>query len=146
MKHDPAQGDRAQCCSVYWENCSFLVEVFDTGIHEALQNAPGGVITADFIRGTTEPSVPGTQLAIAVSLVPAALPEICARHGASVSAFREIKARYSKDIEGPRMIVSVTDAQGHRSETEYSGYSSKRVKSLDSLGRMRSKPVRKSST
>ena len=144
MKHDQLRAMAHNVAASIGEGCSFLVGIYDIGMREALQNAPGGVITADFMRGTIEPAVPGSQLAVAVSLVPAALPEFCAKHGVSVSAFRELQARYSLGIEGLKMTVSVADANGHRSETEYGGFSSKRVRSRDSLGRIRAKPVRKS--
>src|SRR4051812_32142132 len=90
MKHDQLRAI-AHNVAASIGDCSFLVGVYDTGLHEALQNAPGGVITADFLRGTIEPSASGTQFATAVSLVPGAFPEICAKHGVSISAFREIK-------------------------------------------------------
>ena len=144
MKHDQLRALAHNVAASIGEGCSFVVGVYDTGVCEALESSPDGVITADFLRGVTEPRAPKSQFAIAVSLVPAALPELCAKHGISVSSFREMKARYSLGIDGRRMTVSIADTEGHRSETEYSGCSSKRVKTVDPLGRVRSKPVRKS--
>jgi hypothetical protein len=144
MKHNQLRAIAHNVAASIGEGCSFLVNVYDTGMHEALEDAPHGVITADFLRGTIEPPAPESQLSIAVSLVPAALPELCAKHGASVSDFLELKVRYAVGIEGRRMTVVVVDANGRRSETDYSGFSSKRVKSVDDLGRLRARPVRKS--
>jgi len=143
MKHDQlraiAHNVAASVCEV-----SFLVGVYDTRIGEALSNTPAGVITADFLQGTVDPPVPGSPFALAVSLMPTALPELCAKHRVPVSAFCELSARYTMGIEGLRTTVIVLDAQGHRSETEYGGLSSQRVRSLDSLGRLRPKPLKRS--
>jgi hypothetical protein len=103
------------------------------------------MITADFLKGAVDPSLPESSLAKAVSLMPAALPELCRKHGISISAFREMNARYWMAMDGLRFTVAVVDQHGRRSESEYGGWSGQRLKSLDPLGRIRARPIRKSS-
>jgi hypothetical protein len=143
LKHDELRAIAHNVAASVSE-VSFLVGVYDTRIGEGLSNTPAGVITADFLQGTVDPPVPRAPFALAVSLVPAVLPDLCASHRVPVSAFRELRARYTIGIEGLRTTVIVVDAQGRRSETEYGGHSSQRVKTLDSLGRLRQKSVKTS--
>jgi hypothetical protein len=144
MKHDQLRSIAHNIAASIGEGCSFLVGVYDTGLDEALGEAPGGVITADFLHGTIDPPLPGSQLANAVSLVPKVLPEFCAKHGVPVSAFRELRARYCMSLDGLRCTVMVEDEEGRWSETDYGGYSSQRVKALDGAGRLRKRSVRRS--
>jgi hypothetical protein len=144
MKHDQLRAVAHNVTASIGEGCSFLVGVYDTGVEDALKTVPGGVITADFLHGTIDPPLPGSQLAIAVSLMPEALPRLCAKHGVPVCAFRELRARYSIDLNGLRCTVIIEDEQGRRSETDYGGYDTQRVKRLDHAGRLRKRSVRRS--
>jgi hypothetical protein len=143
MKHDQLRAVAHNVAASIGDGCSFIVGVYDTGVHEALQIAPGGAILANFLHGTIDPPLPGSKMALAVSLVPVALPALCAKHGVSIFDFRQFLARYSTGTKGARCTVVIEDQCGRRSETDYSGSATKRVKTLDSSGRIRKRPVRR---
>jgi hypothetical protein len=56
-----------------------------------------------------------------------------------ISEFREFTARYAHDYLQNRFIVTVEDARGRRSTTEYAGMPGQRVEVLDEHGRLRPK-------
>lgn len=53
--------------------------------------------------------------------------------------FRSLCARFYSDAHGPRFDVAVEDTAGRRSLDEYIGLPGARPKSLDALGRIRTK-------
>ena len=73
-----------------------------------------------------------------------ALPDLCTKHGVLHSAFVELTARYYPTISGGNFELTVVDRQGRRSSTEYSGFDGARLKEIDGEGRLRPKPVRRS--
>jgi hypothetical protein len=81
-------------------------------------------------------------LARALALLATALPQFCAKHGASNSMFRQLSARY---FANRRFTVTVEDRAGRQVSDEYLGFDGKRVRVLDQLGRIRrqrGKPLR----
>jgi hypothetical protein len=56
--------------------------------------------------------------------------------------FRELSARYSVDVHGPRVVVTVEDYKGLRAVDEYVGVPGRRIRILDHLGRVRRKRAR----
>ena len=79
-----------------------------------------------------------------VSLLSRELPRLCARHGGSVQEFHELTVDFVADRLGRRFTVLITDDRGRTSETEYDGVPGRRLRELDPLGRIRRKPVRRS--
>ena len=141
MKHDELRAV-AHNLAASVAGCSFVVGIYDTDLSGALSLSPEGSATADFLRGTLEPPLPGTALAQAVALVPDALPAFCEKHGVSSAAFQQLTVRYWLAVDGPRFSVIVTDTNGHHSETDYAGWEGKRTKRRDELGRVRRVPIR----
>lgn len=113
-----------------------VYEMDDFG--EASRN-PEGFITADFLTGKTSGCSPSPSLANAIQLYRHSLGELCEKHGTSPAVFRELSARYSCDAVGRRLLVTVADHQGHRSEDEYIGTPARRIRTFDKLGRVRKK-------
>jgi hypothetical protein len=119
----------------------FLVGVYTMDIFGEARRSSEGFIAVDFLTGTSKGGKPSSDLEEAIWLYKDALIELCGKHGASPSAFKELSARYSSDmsglISGWRYLVTVADHQGHRSVDEYVGAPGTRPKVLDSRGRIR---------
>jgi hypothetical protein len=75
----------------------------------------------DFLMGTASHGVVSRLLADAIAKYRAALPELCAKHGASIDDFRELSARYSAAGVSRRIAVTIEDRNGRRAEDEYLG-------------------------
>ena len=73
----------------------------------------------------------------AIAKYRAALPELCAKHGASIDDFRELSARYFAAGLSRRIAVTIEDRNGPRPEHEYLGIPVRRAKVMDRLGRIR---------
>jgi hypothetical protein len=99
--------------------------------------SPEGYITVDFLHGTASGGTPSPSLSRAIALYRDGLAELCAKHGTSPTAFRELNARYWVDAVGLRIRVTVADQAGHRAVDDYVGSPGKRVRARDSLGRRR---------
>jgi hypothetical protein len=141
MKHADLRSIAHNVAASLGGGCSFLIGVYDLDISAATKEAPGGEITVDFLRGTVSGVPLSSPVAKAAELVPAALPALCEKHGISISAFSEMKARYWSTPQGIRFVVNVVDQSGHATETEYGGYDGQRTKVLDATGQLRPKPI-----
>ena len=104
---------------------------------------PGGEVIVDFMRGTVTGAPPSSEIARVVARFPAALPDLCAKHGIPVSAFHEMTARYWAISEQLQFVVTIVDQTGRTTKTEYGGYNGQRTKVLDSEGRLRPKPIKR---
>jgi hypothetical protein len=116
-----------------------LIGYYEMDIFGEARRSPEGFIAVDFLTGTCPAGAPSQSLVRAVALYGDALADLCSRHGSSISAFRELTARYSADAYGTRLIVTVEDQQGRRATDEYVGVPGRRPKVLDHLGRVRRK-------
>ncbi len=113
--------------------CYSLPDVFDE-----VKKCPDGFIVIDFLNGTSS-SAASDKLANAVSLFAAALPELCAKHDASISDFRALTASFSCDDIGGRTVVTIIDKNGRCTKDEYIGLPLRHIKTVDKLGRVRTK-------
>lgn len=116
-----------------------LIGYYQMDIFGEAGRSPEGFITVDFLTGTCPVGTPSQSLARAIALYKDALSDLCTRHGTSISAFRELTARYSVDAYGTRFIVTTEDQQGHRSTDDYVGVPGRRPKVIGHLGRVRHK-------
>jgi hypothetical protein len=117
MKHDQLRGIAHDIAASIADGCSLLVGMYEIDVAEALQTSPDGVITANFLRGTLEPPLPASSLALAVLKVASVLPEFCTKQGVPFSAFSELRARYSVSLEGLRYTVTIVDDDAARQVT-----------------------------
>jgi len=78
--------------------------------------------------------VPSSSLACATRLSRDALPQLCAKHGASREDFRELTARYSVINRENHIVVTTRDTRGRRRIREYVGSPARRVRILDPTG------------
>jgi hypothetical protein len=117
----------------------FVIGYCPTDIFGEAGSFPEGYLTVDFLAGTILEGQPSTGLAQAMLRYRKAFPAFCEKHGALISDFRELTVRYSGDRLGRTFVVTVEDARGRRSSSEYGGIYGKGVKVLDRLGRPRPK-------
>ncbi|MEQ1929796.1 MAG: hypothetical protein ABL957_04580 [Parvularculaceae bacterium] len=119
-----------------------MIGVYQIDIFGEAARSPEGFITIDFLSGTTSGGHPSASLARAISLYAAALVDLCRKHGTSIEAFGELKARFSLDSHGRRFVVTIRDVDGRGSTDEYLGLPGRRVMEMDELGRVRPKKIR----
>jgi hypothetical protein len=108
-----------------------------TDIFDDAARSPGRSITVDFLTGTCSAGMPSLVLTHAVNLYKDALADLCTSHGTSISAFRQVTARYSADSHGKYFIVTIEDENGRRSDDTDRGVEGRRPMVLDQLGRVR---------
>jgi hypothetical protein len=117
-----------------------LIGHYEMDVFGEAARSPGGSLTIDLLHGHVTEGVASSSLAEAVSLYRAALARLCARAGGSVADLSQAHVRYWSDPLGPRFAVTIQDASGRCSTTEYVGVPGKRPKVMDALGRLRPKP------
>jgi hypothetical protein len=116
-----------------------LVGVYDLDVFAEAQRAPGGVISIDFLAASATRGKVSRTLARAITKYHEALPDLCAKHGASIEEFKTLTASYSADAISRRIIVRVRDGSGRCCVDEYIGTPARQVKVADRLGRIRTK-------
>jgi hypothetical protein len=114
-----------------------MIGVCSTDIFGEAAAAQEGFIEVDFLTGTASGGKTSDDLARALTLYAKALPDLCKRHEADVSEFRQLTARFSSSHGSMRFTVTVEDQHGRRSSDEYMGLPGKRPRVLDHLGRVR---------
>jgi hypothetical protein len=115
------------------------IGVYFTDVFGEACRLPDGVIVIDFLTGKPTSGIVSAGLAGAVAMYRDALAALCEKHGITPSAFSQLTVRYSMVNSRRAMLVTVEDHLGHRSTKEYEGWSGRRTKVLDSLGRVRPK-------
>ena len=116
-----------------------MIGVYEMDVFGEAAAAPEGFIEVDFITGETSGRQPSRELARSLKLYAEALPGLCERHGADISDFRQLTARYSRQSMGIGFTVTIEDRHGRRSADDFIGLPGRRPKVLDHLGRVRGK-------
>jgi hypothetical protein len=119
-----------------------LVGVYEMDVFGEARRSPGHFVVVDFLSGKIVEGRASPSLARAIALYGKALPDLCGKHRGSPAMFRELSARYSVDVHGPRVVVTVEDYKGLRAVDEYVGAPGRRIRILDHLGRVRRKRAR----
>ena len=70
-----------------------MIGVYTMNIFQEAGRSRGGYVLVDFLNGRTWGGVPSRSLAGAIKLYRDALPQLCAKHGASREDFRELATR-----------------------------------------------------
>jgi hypothetical protein len=118
----------------------FLIGVYATDIFGEARRSPERCIGVDFLSGKVISGKASPSLARAIALYKAGLFDLCKKHGASPTIFRELTVRYSVgSFNDRRLVVTVEDHHGRRAVDEYVGVAARRVRILDYLGRVRRK-------
>lgn len=139
MKHDKLKSIAHNIADSLASGIGLLIGVYEMDIFGEAAKNKQGYITVDFLKGTTSGGRPSRALAKAIKLYSKALPDLCARHGFSVSCFHSLAARYYTDGLDRHVLITIEDKNGRQSNDEYIGSPLKRVRTLDSLGRIRTK-------
>ena len=140
MKHRQLQAIAHNLADSLASGCSLLVGAYEMDVFADAARSERGAVTVDFLRGKVIEGEPSPELSEAVAPFPEALAKLCGSAGTSPDAFRELTARFWSDRTTRRFAVTVEDATGRRSTTEYAGRPGRRVEILDALGRRRPKP------
>jgi hypothetical protein len=138
MKFDELRSIAHNVADSLASGASLLVNRWEMAIFEEACRSPEGFIAVDFLTGDTSGGAPSSSLAHDIALFPNALTQLCRKHGVSSALFKELSARYFMEGGERRFQVIVADHHGRRSVDQYDG-NGRRLKTLDSLGRVRRK-------
>lgn len=140
MKHAQLRSVAHNIADSFACGMGFMIGVYEIDVFGEAAGSAGGAIAVDFLAGTIVEGDASGELRRAAALYRDALPGLCAKHGGSTDDFRELKVRYWSIPTGRRFAVTVEDASGRRSTTEYGGLEAQRLKVVDGHGRLRPKP------
>ena len=137
MKHDELRAIAHNIADSLASGMGFPIGVYYTNIFEEAQRDPEGYIAVDFLKGTVSRGTASDSLKKAISLYRDALEQLCEKHGASIFCFQKLDVRYSNAAMEPWVIITIEDENGKLSTDEYKGLPLKRIKTIDSRGRVR---------
>jgi hypothetical protein len=140
MKHAELRAIVHNVADSFGSGIGLMIGHYEMDVYGEAQRSPAGAITVDFLSGTIVEGDASASLAASVTLYRDALASQCLKAGVSTDDFIEAKARFWSDVLSRRFSVTVASKDGRRSTTDYAGTPGKRVKILDVLGRLRSKP------
>jgi hypothetical protein len=115
------------------------IGVYFTDVFGEASRLKDGFIVIDFLSGKSASGNVSAELAGAVAMYRNALAALREKHDTSISSFSQISVRCSMINSRRSMLVTVGDHLGHSSTKEYEGFSGRRTKVLDQLGRVRPK-------
>jgi hypothetical protein len=139
MKHADLRSIAHNIADSLGSGIGLMVGIYEMDVYGEAAASPDGQIVVDFLAGQIVEGTPSEHLKKAVGLHRDALPGLCAKHGASVSDFRELVVRYSA---ATHFDVTIEYSRGRRTTAEYAGIPAQRQTVVDSLKRVRPKPVR----
>jgi hypothetical protein len=139
MKHANLRSIAHNIADSLGSGIGLMVGVYEIDVYGEAAAAPNGQIVVDFLAGQIVEGTPSERLKKIVGLYREALPGLCAKHGASVSDFRELVVRYSA---ATLFDVTIEDSHGRRTTAEYAGIPAQRQMIVDGLKRVRPKPTR----
>ena len=120
---------------------SWPIGMYELNVFGEAASSPERFIEVDFLAGTAPSGAISPTLNEAVRRLHEALPGLCAKHGASVTAFRQLRARYSGSGFSATFVVTVESSDGRVATDTYVGIPGARPRSVGNLGRIRtSKP------
>jgi len=137
VKHDKLRSIAHNVADSFASGLGFPIGYYATDVFGEAERSPAGLITVDFLEGTLVAGRASEPLCKAVHLYRRVLADISAKHGASVSQFRTLTARYSAKSRGRQVIVTIEDEEGRRSIDEYVGDPLRHIKTVDNAGRIR---------
>jgi hypothetical protein len=114
-----------------------LIGYCEMDVFGEAERSAEGYMVVNFLTGRTSGATPSESLSHAVRLYAEALPDLCERHGAHVSDFQALTARYGSQGLQHELIVTTKDRRGRETHSRYVGVPGKRPRFLDPLGRIR---------
>jgi hypothetical protein len=82
-------------------------------------SSSNGVIEVDFLRGCIVRGEASDNLKAAAARFAEVLPKFCQQNGAQVADFESLSAVFDANALEPRVFLTVSDQNGHRSTTDY---------------------------
>jgi hypothetical protein len=140
MKHDQLRAIGHNLADSLASGLCCVIGYYATDIYGEAARSKSRAMTVDFLAGRVVDGKASRSLARAVALFRKALPDFCAKNGASLDDFHEISARFHARGVSRGFAVTVGDSAGRRSVTEYLGNPGARPRILDDRGRIRRKP------
>jgi len=137
MKHDQLCAVGHNLADSMASGLGFVIGYYPMDVFGEAALSPGGSIEVDFLHGRILRGVASDSLKAAAAHYAEALPEFCRMNGAEATDFEALSASFDATAFQRRVFLKVTDRRGRRSTTEYVGVPLKRVRVLDSLGRIR---------
>ena len=141
MKHAELRSIAHNIADSLASGIGLMIGYYRSDVFGDARRSPGGALTVDFLSGRVTEGEASPPLEGAVAEYGKALVGLCARHGGSVDDFQELTARFWCDDTERRFSVTVEDSRGRRSTAEYAGLYGQRAKAIDSVGRLRPKPI-----
>jgi len=137
VKHDQLRAMAHNIADSLASGLCLMIGFREVDVFAEARRSPDRTLRVDFLNGTVSGVVPSRALKEAVSAFKTALPEICTGHRVPLAAVRQLSAEFH--ASGLIRLVSVTveDDKGRRSVDDYAGVPLKRIRVLDSLGRVR---------
>jgi hypothetical protein len=139
MKHDRLCAIAHNFADSMASGLGFVVGYCPTEVFEEAATSPGGVIEIDFLRGHVVRGRASQGLESAAVIFGQAFPNFCKKNGVEATDFRIFLAAFDARGGRRRATLIVEDSNGRRSLTEYDGVPLKRLRVLDTLGRIRRK-------
>lgn len=116
-----------------------LIGVYGMNVYGEAKRSADGIVSIDFLAGKATKGKVSPPLKAAIIKYRKALPNLCAKHGASIEDFKTLTASYSTRGFNQRIVVTVRDRLDRCCVDEYIGTPARRVKVTDRLGRVRTK-------
>lgn len=137
MKYDQLRAMAHNIADSLASGLCLMIGFRDVDVFAEARKSPDRALRVDFLSGTVSGVTPSRALREAVSAFWNALPEICAKHRVPVTSVRELSAVFHAADVNPMVTVTVEDDKGRRSCDDYAGTPLKKIRVLDSLGRVR---------
>ena len=137
MKHGELRSIAHNLADSFASGIGLPIGLYETDVFGEAEKSSEGFVRIDFLNGNVAAGSGSAQLEEAVGLYRGALENVCTKHGASVSSFRVLTARYSAGRTGTRVVVEIEDTDGRCSVDEYVGVPLRHIKTVDDLGRVR---------
>jgi hypothetical protein len=106
-----------------------MVGIFEMDVFAEAAGEPSGFVVVDFLAGSTSSTTVSADCRECIRFYRDALPDLCAREGIDVSAFRTLQARFGTDVVyGRHYTVTVESIEGKRSVDRYLGVPGRRLR------------------
>ena len=137
MKHNELRAIVHNTADSLASGLGFLIGYYKTDVFAEAARSEDGSITIDLLEGRVTRGTASKSLSEAIVLYKDALARLVTQAGGSPSDLREATVRYWSDAIERRFSITVEDANGRRTSTEFAGVPGRRPKVIDAQGRLR---------
>lgn len=146
MKHDRLCAIAHNLADSMASGLGFVIGYHPMDVFGEAASSQEGVLEVDFLNGRIVRGEASDSLKAAAAGFAEVIPRFCRDNGAEATDFEALSAVFDATALERRVLLVVTDRNGHRSTTEYAGVPLKRLRVLDKLGRIRRAPRRAGAT